>query len=105
MLLFAGVSTLLPTRSYTATHAAGVRATQQCSVTNGNPLCRLCFTDIGERLLFMFNPWLDLSFKAFQLGLETQSVVALRMMRTRVWGRPRPNRGQAHGVRKGCSYC
>ena len=29
----------------------------------------------------MFNPWLDLSFKAFQLGLETQSVVALRMMR------------------------
>ena len=29
----------------------------------------------------MFNPWFDLSFKAFQLGLETQSVVALRMMR------------------------
>jgi hypothetical protein len=27
------------------------------------------------------NPWLTLSFKAFQLGLEAQSVVALRMMR------------------------
>ena len=29
----------------------------------------------------MLNPWLDLSFKAFQLGLEAQSVIALRMMR------------------------
>jgi hypothetical protein len=28
----------------------------------------------------MFNPWLDLSLKAFQVGLKTQSVVALRMM-------------------------
>jgi hypothetical protein len=27
----------------------------------------------------MLNPWLDLSFKAFQLGLEAQSVIALRM--------------------------
>ena len=29
----------------------------------------------------MLNPWLALSFKAFQLGIEAQSVVALRMMR------------------------
>ena len=29
----------------------------------------------------MTNPWLDLSFKAFQLGLEAQSAIALRMMR------------------------
>jgi hypothetical protein len=29
----------------------------------------------------MLNPWLALSFKAFQLGTEAQSVVALRMMR------------------------
>jgi hypothetical protein len=29
----------------------------------------------------MFNPWLALSFKTFQLGLEAQSVIALRMLR------------------------
>lgn len=29
----------------------------------------------------MLNPWLTLSFKAFQLGLDAQKVVALRMMR------------------------
>ena len=29
----------------------------------------------------MLNPWFTLSFKAFQLGIEAQSVVALRMMR------------------------
>jgi hypothetical protein len=29
----------------------------------------------------MLNPWLALSFKVFQLGIEAQSVVALRMMR------------------------
>jgi hypothetical protein len=29
----------------------------------------------------MLNPWLALSFKAFQLGIEAQSVVALRMTR------------------------
>lgn len=34
--------------------------------------------------LFMFNPWLDLSFKAFQLG---RSVIALRMMRLASGGR------------------
>ena len=37
--------------------------------------------------LFMFNPWLDLSFKAFQLGMESQSVIALRMMRLASGGR------------------
>jgi hypothetical protein len=30
---------------------------------------------------FMFNPWLVLSFKVFQLGLDAESVVALRMLR------------------------
>jgi len=29
----------------------------------------------------MLNPWLVLSFKAFQLGVEAQGVIALRMMR------------------------
>ena len=29
----------------------------------------------------MLNPWLALSFKVFQLGIEAQSLVALRMMR------------------------
>ena len=28
----------------------------------------------------MFNPWLSLSLKAFQLGIEAQSVIALRML-------------------------
>jgi hypothetical protein len=43
----------------------------------------------------MFNPWLDLSFKAFQLGLEAQSVVTLRMMRLASGG----SRGQAEASR------
>ena len=29
----------------------------------------------------MINPWLALSFKALQLGLDAQNVVALRMLR------------------------
>ena len=29
----------------------------------------------------MFNPWLTLSFRAVQMGIEAQSVVALRMLR------------------------
>jgi hypothetical protein len=29
----------------------------------------------------MMNPWLALSLKAFQIGLEAQSVVALRLLR------------------------
>jgi hypothetical protein len=29
----------------------------------------------------MFNPWLALTFKTVQLGLDAQSVIALRMMR------------------------
>ena len=29
----------------------------------------------------MFNPWFALSVKAVQLGIEAQSVIALRMMR------------------------
>jgi hypothetical protein len=29
----------------------------------------------------MFNPWLALTLKSFQLGLDAQSVVALRMLR------------------------
>jgi hypothetical protein len=43
----------------------------------------------------MFNPWLDLSFKAFQLGLEAQSVVTLRMMRLASGG----SRAQAEASR------
>ena len=29
----------------------------------------------------MFNPWLALTFKTIQLGIEAQSVIALRLMR------------------------
>jgi hypothetical protein len=29
----------------------------------------------------VFNPWITLSLRAFQVGLEAQSVIALRMMR------------------------
>ena len=52
----------------------------------------------------MFNPWLDLSFKAFQLGLETQSVVALRMMRLASGG-ARAQTEARRMVSEGCSCC
>lgn len=32
------------------------------------------------------NPWLDLSFRAFQLGAEAQTVMALRMMKLAAGG-------------------
>jgi len=34
----------------------------------------------------MFDPWLSLSIKAWQLGLEAQSVIALRMLRMAAGG-------------------
>lgn len=34
----------------------------------------------------MLNPWLTFSLKAFQLGVEAQNVVALRMMRLATGG-------------------
>ncbi len=34
----------------------------------------------------MFNPWLTLAFKTMQLGVEAQSVIALRMMRLAAGG-------------------
>ena len=34
----------------------------------------------------MFNPWLALTFKTIQLGIEAQSVIALRLMRFAVGG-------------------
>jgi hypothetical protein len=34
----------------------------------------------------MFNPWLSLGLKAFQVGLEAQSVIALRMLRLAAGG-------------------
>jgi hypothetical protein len=34
----------------------------------------------------MFNPWLSLGLKAWQIGLEAQSVIALRMMRIAAGG-------------------
>ena len=34
----------------------------------------------------MLNPWLSLTFKTIQLGLEAQSVIALRMMRLAAGG-------------------
>ena len=53
----------------------------------------------------MLNPWLTLSFKAFQLGIKSQSVVALRMMRTRVRRRWYPGRNGPRDAGEGCSYC
>lgn len=32
------------------------------------------------------NPWLDFSFRAFQLGAESQAVIALRMMKLAAGG-------------------
>ena len=43
----------------------------------------------------MFNPWLALAFKAMQLGIDAQSVIALRMMRLAAGGA----RGQAEAQR------
>lgn len=34
----------------------------------------------------MFNPWLDIALKAFQLSVEAQSVIALRMIRLAAGG-------------------
>jgi hypothetical protein len=34
----------------------------------------------------MLNPWLALTFKAMQLGVDAQNVIALRMMRLSVGG-------------------
>ena len=34
----------------------------------------------------MFNPWLTLAFKTIELGIEAQSVIALRMMRLAAGG-------------------
>lgn len=34
----------------------------------------------------MFNPWLALTFKAVQLGMDAQRVIALRMMRLAAGG-------------------
>jgi hypothetical protein len=34
----------------------------------------------------MFNPWLELSLKAVQMGMEAQSVIAIRMLRLATGG-------------------
>jgi hypothetical protein len=34
----------------------------------------------------MFNPWLELSLNAVQMGMEAQSVIALRMLRLATGG-------------------
>ena len=34
----------------------------------------------------MFNPWLELSLKAVHMGMEAQSVIALRMLRLATGG-------------------
>jgi len=38
----------------------------------------------------MFNPWFSLTVKTIQLGLEAQSVIALRMMRFAAGGAAAP---------------
>jgi hypothetical protein len=43
----------------------------------------------------VFNPWLTLAFKTIELGVEAQSVIALRMMRLAAGGA----RGRAEASR------
>ena len=43
----------------------------------------------------MYNPWLGFAFKAIELGIEAQSVIALRMMRLAAGGA----RGRAEASR------
>ena len=43
----------------------------------------------------MYNPWLGLAFKAIELGIEAQSVIALRVMRLAAGGA----RGRAEASR------
>ena len=43
----------------------------------------------------MYNPWLGLAFKVIGLGIEAQSVIALRMMRLAAGG----SRGRAEASR------
>jgi hypothetical protein len=38
------------------------------------------------RILEMLNPWLELSLKAVQMGMEAQSVIAIRMLRLATGG-------------------
>lgn len=38
----------------------------------------------------MFNPWFSLFFKTYQIGLDAQSVIALRMMRFATGGAAAP---------------
>jgi len=47
----------------------------------------------------MFNPWLPLVFKTMQLGLEAQSVIALRAMRFAAGRDTRTNRSKSHDFR------
>jgi surfactin synthase thioesterase subunit len=39
-----------------------------------------------QKVLAMLNPWISFSIKAWQLGFEAQSVIALRMMRMAAGG-------------------
>jgi hypothetical protein len=43
----------------------------------------------------VYNPWLGIAFKAIELGIEAQSVIALRMMRLAAGGA----RGRAEASR------
>jgi hypothetical protein len=45
----------------------------------------------------MFNPWFALSLKTVRMGMEAQSVIALRMLRMG-WWRARRGRSRPYGV-------
>jgi hypothetical protein len=49
---------------------------------------RNAFTQPNSSLTIgpVFNPWLDVALKAFQLGVDAQSVIALRMIRLAAGG-------------------
>jgi hypothetical protein len=55
-------------------------------------LIELSLAALGARLrkVSMFNPWFSLTLKTIQLGVEAQSVVALRMMRLAAGGAGAP---------------
>jgi hypothetical protein len=42
----------------------------------------------------LFNPWFDVALKAFQLGVDAQSVIALRMIRLASGGAGAQNEAQ-----------
>jgi hypothetical protein len=54
-------------------------------VIDGPEATTFAFSEFPTKIS-MFNPWRSLTFRAIQLGLEAQNVIALRMMRLAAGG-------------------